>query len=292
MFEDGGIINELFIERLNYLIYVVLLLIGLHAMIAKNNLIKKLIGMSIFQTAIILFYVSVGVKEGATIPIYLPEHDPHGSHATDVDRNQSTEQSHGPVVLEAGLVKGYSNPLPHVLMLTAIVVGVATLGLALALCQRIYQGYGTIEEDELLAQIEKQETRTQPRVVSKESKPKAVAVKKVSTAKKPAPKSKAKSLSSTSKASSSPSASVKSKARRAVAKSTTTSKVKPVTKAKSSAPAKSASVKSKAKRAPAKPKTASKAKPATKTKSTTNPKSSTTPKKSTSAKARPRTPKK
>ena len=309
MFEDGGIINELFIERLNYLIYVVLLLIGLHAMIAKNNLIKKLIGMSIFQTAIILFYVSVGVKEGATIPIYLPEHDPHGSHATHAEGNQTTEQNHGPVVLEAGLVKGYSNPLPHVLMLTAIVVGVATLGLALALCQRIYQGYGTIEEDELLAQIEKQETRTQPRVVSKESKPKAVAVKKASTAKakasntkpkssakptpkKPAPKSKAKSLSSTSKASSSPSASVKSKARRAVAKSTTTSKVKPVTKAKSSAPAKSASVKSKAKRAPAKPKTASKAKPATKTKSTTNPKSSTTPKKSTSAKAKPSTPKK
>ena len=71
MFEDGGIINELLIERLNYLIYVVLLLIGLHAMIAKNNLIKKLIGMSIFQTAIILFYVSIGVKEGATIPMDL-----------------------------------------------------------------------------------------------------------------------------------------------------------------------------------------------------------------------------
>ena len=72
MFDDGTIINELFIERLNYIIYVILLLIGLHGMIAKNNLIKKLIGMSIFQTAIILFYVSVGVKEGATIPIYLP----------------------------------------------------------------------------------------------------------------------------------------------------------------------------------------------------------------------------
>ena len=162
MFEDGSIFNELFIERLNYLIYVVLLLIGLHGMIAKNNLIKKLIGMSIFQTAIILFYVSIGVKEGASIPIYLPEHDPHGSHATHVEGNESTEgTSHGPVVLEASLVKGYSNPLPHVLMLTAIVVGVATLGLALALCQRIYQGYGTIEEDELLAKIEQQENRSQ-----------------------------------------------------------------------------------------------------------------------------------
>ena len=97
MFEDGSIINELFIERLNYLIYVVLLLIGLHAMIAKNNLIKKLIGMSIFQTAIILFYVSVGVKEGATIPIYLPEHDPHGSHASHSDGNETEQSNHGPV---------------------------------------------------------------------------------------------------------------------------------------------------------------------------------------------------
>ena len=113
MFEDGTIFNELFIERLNYIIYVILLLIGLHGMIAKNNLIKKLIGMSIFQTAIILFYVSVGVKEGATIPIYLPEHDPHGSHVTSFDENSSSEESHGPVALEPDLVKGYANPLPH-----------------------------------------------------------------------------------------------------------------------------------------------------------------------------------
>ena len=285
MFEDGGIINELLIERLNYLIYVVLLLIGLHAMIAKNNLIKKLIGMSIFQTAIILFYVSIGVKEGATIPIYLPEHDPHGSHATHAEGNQSTEQEHGPVVLEAGLVKGYSNPLPHVLMLTAIVVGVATLGLALALCQRIYQGYGTIEEDELLAQIEKQETRVQPRVASKEATAKVVAVKKAAaskpkvsntkakssakpTPKKPTPKSKAKSVSSPSKASTQ-SASVKSKAKRAPTKSTTTSKVKPASKAKSTTSAKSVPEKSKAKRVPAQPKAASKAKPAPKAKSST-----------------------
>jgi multisubunit Na+/H+ antiporter MnhC subunit len=106
MFEDGTIINELFIERLNYFIYVILLLIGLHGMIAKNNLIKKLIGMSIFQTAIILFYVSVGVKEGATIPIYLPEHDPHGSHASHGDENGTEDAVHGPVVLEAGIGQG------------------------------------------------------------------------------------------------------------------------------------------------------------------------------------------
>jgi len=159
MFEDGNIINELLIERLNYLIYVVLLLIGLHAMIAKKNLIKKLIGMSIFQTAIILFYVSIGVKEGSTIPVYLPEHDPHASHSVPSDSNETLHAEHGPVILDSSLVKGYANPLPHVLMLTAIVVGVATLGLALALCQRIYQGYGTIEEDELLAKMESREIR-------------------------------------------------------------------------------------------------------------------------------------
>lgn len=150
MFGDGSIVNELFLERLNYLIYVVLLLIGLHAMIAKNNFIKKLIGMSIFQTAIILFYVSIGVKEDATIPIYLPEHDPHGEHA---------HSSGGPELLTAEQITGYANPLPHVLMLTAIVVGVATLGLTLALCQRIYQGYGTIEEDELLTKLEREDGR-------------------------------------------------------------------------------------------------------------------------------------
>ena len=66
---------------------------------------------------------------------------------------------HGPVALKAEETAQYANPLPHVLMLTAIVVGVATLGLALALCQRIYQGYGTIEEDELLNKIEQADAR-------------------------------------------------------------------------------------------------------------------------------------
>jgi multicomponent Na+:H+ antiporter subunit C len=157
MLEDTSIFNQLLVERLNYFIYVVLLLIGLWAMIAKNNLIKKLIGMSIFQTAIILFYVSIGVKEKATIPIYLPEHDPHGSHLK-IDVNGS-EQILKPEVLEATLVSGYTNPLPHVLMLTAIVVGVATLGLALSVCLRIYRGYGTVEEDELIEKLEREDSR-------------------------------------------------------------------------------------------------------------------------------------
>lgn len=159
MFEEGSIFTQLFVERLNYFIYVVLLMIGLWAMIAKNNLIKKLIGMSVFQTAIILFYVSIAVKEGATIPIYLPEHEPHGSHQT-AGAEGSLEIADQSLPMQPPVPSAYTNPLPHVLMLTAIVVGVATLGLALSLCLRIYRAYGTIEEDELLAKLEEVDART------------------------------------------------------------------------------------------------------------------------------------
>jgi multicomponent Na+:H+ antiporter subunit C len=124
------------IGKYNYWAFLVLLLIGLHAMISKNNLVKKVIGMSIFQSAIILFYVSIGYKKGSTIPIVV-----HG-HAS--------EQVHQTV---AEMVAGFVNPLPHVLMLTAIVVGVSTLGVALALIQKIHRVYGTIEEDEILEKI-------------------------------------------------------------------------------------------------------------------------------------------
>jgi multicomponent Na+:H+ antiporter subunit C len=293
MFEDGTIINELFIERLNYFIYVILLLIGLHGMIAKNNLIKKLIGMSIFQTAIILFYVSVGVKEGATIPIYLPEHDPHGSHASHGDENGTDEAVHGPVVLEAGMVKGYANPLPHVLMLTAIVVGVATLGLALALCLRIYQGYGTIEEDEILAKIERQEMRSKPSIIVKSAdssksktsgSDKSVSKPKVSSStstkrSKARPKAKAKIASTATKAKTSGAKSVSPKPKPAASKSTTTG----------------------TKKSPAKPKTVaskstSKAKPKSRSKPKAKPparaKATSTAKKATASKPKPRTPKK
>jgi multicomponent Na+:H+ antiporter subunit C len=117
----------LIVAKYNYWLYVVLMMIGLYAMIAKNNLIKKLVGMNIFQTAIILFYVSIGYKQGATLPIIENAHGGHGSvNAIN-----------------------YINPLPHVLMLTAIVVSVATFGVAMALAVRIYQRYQTLEEDEL-----------------------------------------------------------------------------------------------------------------------------------------------
>jgi multicomponent Na+:H+ antiporter subunit C len=112
----------------NYWLYIVLMMIGLYAMIAKGNLVKKIAGMNIFQTAIILFYVSIGCKKGATIPIL--EHAPRGAH-------------------HAVRAADYINPLPHVLMLTAIVVSVSTLGVALALVIKVYQSYGTLEESEI-----------------------------------------------------------------------------------------------------------------------------------------------
>ena len=120
------------IGKYNYWLYIVLMMIGLYAMIAKNNLVKKLVGMNIFQTAIILFFISIGSKRGATIPII--EHG-HGS-----------EQE----VIRA---LDYINPLPHVLMLTAIVVSVSTLGVALGLALKVYKRYKTLEEDEILNQI-------------------------------------------------------------------------------------------------------------------------------------------
>ncbi len=147
-------LTEAILARLNYWTYVVLMMIGLYAMIAKQNLIKKLIGMGIFQSAVILFYVSISVKEGATIPI-IAHHADHGPKV-----GQSADQVAEPVVgaasdrQHAGIdADKIANPLPHVLMLTAIVVGVATLGVGLALVQRIHRDYGTIEEDELLAKI-------------------------------------------------------------------------------------------------------------------------------------------
>jgi len=125
------------IAKANYWAYIILLMVGLYAMIAKNNLVKKIVGMSIFQTAVILFYVSIGFKKGATIPILLHGHG---------------NETHG-AVSHAVHAIDYINPLPHVLMLTAIVVGVATLGVALALAIKVYKQYGTLEEDEINQQL-------------------------------------------------------------------------------------------------------------------------------------------
>lgn len=125
---------DLLIAKYNYWGCIVLMMVGLYALIAKKNLVKKIIGMSIFQSAIILFYVSIGAKTDATIPII--EH-----HVSDQHTIRAAD---------------YINPLPHVLMLTAIVVSVATLGVALALAIKIYQQYNTLEEDEIHSLLEDQ----------------------------------------------------------------------------------------------------------------------------------------
>ncbi len=121
---------DFIIAKYNFWIYVVLMMIGLFAMLAKRNLVKKLIGMNIFQTAIILYYVSIGVKKGKVhVPILVGAHG-HGEH-----------------LFKAA---DYLNPLPHVLMLTAIVVSIATTGVALAVLILIYRRYNTLNEDEII----------------------------------------------------------------------------------------------------------------------------------------------
>ena len=106
----------------NYLIVILLMMIGLFLVISRANLVKKLVGLSIFQTSVFLFYITLGRVSGGTAPLL----------------------TGAPDTL-------YSNPLPHVLILTAIVVGVATTALGLALILRIKESFGTIEEDEILA---------------------------------------------------------------------------------------------------------------------------------------------
>ena len=123
------------VANYNYWIYITLMMIGLYAIIAKNNLVKKIVGMNIFQTAIILFYISIGAKKSATIPIIEHAHGEYGAGSSAVHAIE------------------YINPLPHVLMLTAIVVSVATLGVALALALKVYRQYNSLEEDEILEQI-------------------------------------------------------------------------------------------------------------------------------------------
>ncbi len=123
---------EFIISHYNYWMYIGLMMVGFYAMMVKRNLVKKIIGMNIFQSAIILFYISTSVKKGASVPILEHAHESHGAVAHAVD------------------VMQYANPLPHVLMLTAIVVMVATMGVALAVAIMIYKRYHTLEEDEII----------------------------------------------------------------------------------------------------------------------------------------------
>ena len=109
------------IEHFSHIVAVLLMVAGLYVVIARGNLIKKLVGLSIFQTSVYLLYIAPAKLLGGTAPILAPQFNL------------------------------YSNPLPHVLILTAIVVGVATLALGLAIAVRIKEAYSTIEEDEITA---------------------------------------------------------------------------------------------------------------------------------------------
>lgn len=109
------------LDMYNYWVVIVLMMAGLYILIARHNLVKKMIGLSVFQTSIFYLYISLGKVAGGSAPILRDE----------------------PTV--------YSNPLPHVLILTAIVVGVATTAVGLALIVRIHENYDTIEEDEIRA---------------------------------------------------------------------------------------------------------------------------------------------
>lgn len=120
-----------FLEQYNYWVVIVLMMIGFYIVISHSNLVKKLIGLSIFQTSVFILYISMGKIAGGTAPI-----------------------------LDSAY-KVYSNPLPHVLILTAIVVGVATTAVGLALVVRIKEAYGTIDEDEIQEQDNQQQEGTQ-----------------------------------------------------------------------------------------------------------------------------------
>lgn len=119
-------------SHFSYWATIALLVGGMYILIARGNLVKKLIGLAIAQSSVYLLYIAPGKLIGGTAPI----------------------------VAEGYAV--YSNPLPHVLILTAIVVGVATLALGLAIVARIREAYGTVEEDEILAQ-ERAEAPERPR---------------------------------------------------------------------------------------------------------------------------------
>ena len=116
-------------ERPNFVTFIIIFLWGFYIMLTRYNLVKKLVGLYLVQTSVIFFLVSISGKKGATVPVLLTTTAP--VQAAD-----------------------YVNPLPHVLTLTAIVVGVATLGVALALCAAIYRKYGSLDEEEILKSMQ------------------------------------------------------------------------------------------------------------------------------------------
>jgi len=120
-------------SQYNYIVVIILMMTGLYIVFASRNLIKKLAGLSVFQTSVFLLYITIGKVKDAQPPILLEDK----GYGSDKDGHALLD---GPI---------HSNPLPHVLILTAIVVGVATLSIGLALTVRIREVYHTIEEDEI-----------------------------------------------------------------------------------------------------------------------------------------------
>ncbi len=120
---EGFFQPDFLLGHINYWLFVVLMMTGLYIVLARGNLLKKIVGLNLFQAAVFMLYISMGKVAGGTAPILTGNPD-----------------------------ETYSNPLPHVLILTAIVVGIATTALGLALIVRINERYDTIEEDEVLAE--------------------------------------------------------------------------------------------------------------------------------------------
>lgn len=116
---------EFLVGHMNYWLFTILMMTGLYIVVAKGNFVKKIVGLNLFQTSVFMLYISMGKVTGGTAPIF------------------PTDMNIDPNVV-------YSNPLPHVLILTAIVVGIATTSLGLALIVRIREEFGTIEEDDIL----------------------------------------------------------------------------------------------------------------------------------------------
>ncbi len=164
----------------NYWVFIFLMMVGFYILISRGNLIKKIVGLNVFQTSMFFFYISMGKIFGGTAPILYGEmnHGGETEHATETAAETAlgtevvTEAGTGATgeaadalvgaaqaateaashAVDAGADVIYSNPLPHVLILTAIVVGIATTAVALALVIRIHEAYGTIEEDEIQEQ--------------------------------------------------------------------------------------------------------------------------------------------
>ncbi len=151
---------EFILERGNYWAIISLMMIGLYISFAATNLIKRLVGLGLFQTSIILFYISLSRIDGGTAPILFgKDYGKNKSHGKAEEHAGEAAEHGGDAAHGAydaahgyssdGLEHVYSNPLPHVLMLTAIVVGVATLAVGLAIIVRIREAYGTVETDEI-----------------------------------------------------------------------------------------------------------------------------------------------